>query len=101
MALEPLRQTELLFVTLSHCEKQNLYMLLKCCKKNPKKYDKAPKNVLNNAKNAQKSQKVLNFHSRWSFEQAVAQTMLWYKAVHEGADPLALTRTQIVEFSAL
>jgi len=50
---------------------------------------------------SQKSQKVLNFHSRWSFEQAVAQTMLWYKAVHEGADPLALTRTQIVEFSAL
>lgn len=37
---------------------------------------------------------------RWGLEDAVARTMEWYRSVHEGADPVAVTDAQIVAFEA-
>ncbi len=42
----------------------------------------------------------LGWAPRWDFETGLARSMEWYRAVHEGADPLALTRRQIAEFGA-
>lgn len=43
----------------------------------------------------------LGWSPRWDFDRAVAETIGWYKAVAEGADPLALTRAQIAAFEGL
>ncbi|WP_417808779.1 CDP-glucose 4,6-dehydratase [Thioclava sp.] len=42
----------------------------------------------------------LGWMPRWRFEDAVAQTIDWYRMVDEGADPLATTRAQIAAFEA-
>lgn len=45
-----------------------------------------------------KANDLLGVTPRWSFEKAVEQTITWYKAVHEGSDPLDLTKSQIAGF---
>jgi CDP-glucose 4,6-dehydratase len=42
----------------------------------------------------------LGWVPRWTFEDAVARTLDWYRTVSEGADPLAETRAQIAAFEA-
>ncbi len=42
----------------------------------------------------------LGYVPRWDFATGLARSMEWYRAVHEGADPRALTRRQIAEFGA-
>lgn len=42
----------------------------------------------------------LGYKPRWGFDQGLANTISWYRAVHEGADPAALTAAQIAEFGA-
>lgn len=41
----------------------------------------------------------LGWAPRWSFEDTLARTIDWYRAVHEGESPRALTLAQIADFS--
>lgn len=50
--------------------------------------------------NIDKARDRLNWHPKWDFETAIEKTMLWYKEVHAGDDPLKITRAQIAEFEA-
>jgi CDP-glucose 4,6-dehydratase len=45
-----------------------------------------------------KAYHLLGWSPRWTFEEAVAATVSWYKHVDGGADPAALTRSQIAEY---
>ena len=47
-----------------------------------------------------KAKQELHWAPRWGFARAVEQTMRWYRDVHEGADPIALSLQQITEFEA-
>lgn len=40
----------------------------------------------------------LDWHPRWDFDHAVTFTVEWYKRVHEGEDPQAVTDEQIVRY---
>ncbi|MCC6007838.1 MAG: CDP-glucose 4,6-dehydratase [Rhodobacteraceae bacterium] len=40
----------------------------------------------------------LHWTPRWGLQDAVARTIEWYRAVHEGADPRTLTDAQIAAF---
>lgn len=42
----------------------------------------------------------LGYRPRWGFAEGIGRTMAWYRGVHEGMDPAALTLTQIAEFGA-
>ena len=42
----------------------------------------------------------LGYAPRWTSAEGVARAIHWYRAVHEGADPRALTRAQIQAFGA-
>lgn len=42
----------------------------------------------------------LGWRPHWGLKRAVARTIEWYRAVHEGADPRTLTDAQIAEFEA-
>ncbi|UWQ89460.1 CDP-glucose 4,6-dehydratase [Aliisedimentitalea scapharcae] len=42
----------------------------------------------------------LRYSPRWDFAQGLHKTVDWYRAVHEGEDPLVITRRQIAEFGA-
>lgn len=42
----------------------------------------------------------LGWAPRWGLENAVAQSIAWYRGVHEGADPVELTDAQITAFEA-
>jgi CDP-glucose 4,6-dehydratase len=42
----------------------------------------------------------LGWAPRWGLENAVARSIEWYRGVHEGADPVALTDAQITAFEA-
>ena len=42
----------------------------------------------------------LDYVPRWDFARGVRETVVWYRAVAEGADPLDLTRSQIRAFGA-
>ncbi|GAB5436934.1 CDP-glucose 4,6-dehydratase [Falsiruegeria mediterranea] len=42
----------------------------------------------------------LAYAPRWDFACGLAKSVEWYHAVHEGADPLSVTRAQIAEFGA-
>ncbi|WP_216647196.1 CDP-glucose 4,6-dehydratase [Roseovarius sp. THAF9] len=46
-----------------------------------------------------KAQTRLRWRPRWSFDQAVAYTIDWYRATHEGASPRDLSLDQIAEFA--
>jgi CDP-glucose 4,6-dehydratase len=41
---------------------------------------------------------LLGWQPRWDFETTIEKTVAWYREVHEGADPGALTRRQIEEY---
>lgn len=47
-----------------------------------------------------KAREDLGWMPVWGFDEAVAQTMIWYRGVHEGADPRALTLNQIATFQS-
>lgn len=42
----------------------------------------------------------LGYVPRWNVGEAVARTVEWYRSVHEGSDPAALTEAQIRDFGA-
>ncbi|PWK59649.1 CDP-glucose 4,6-dehydratase [Roseicyclus mahoneyensis] len=42
----------------------------------------------------------LGWAPRWGLEDAVARSIEWYRGLHEGADPVALTDAQITAFEA-
>ncbi len=42
-----------------------------------------------------KARSQLGWHPKWNFETAISRTMDWYKHVHNGADPLAITLDHI------
>jgi CDP-glucose 4,6-dehydratase len=42
-----------------------------------------------------KARQELGWTPRWHIARGLAETIHWYRAVHEGADPAALTRAQI------
>jgi len=48
-----------------------------------------------------KSKRVLGIKSRWTLAEAVANTMLWYRAQFEGKDARELCETQIAEYESL
>jgi CDP-glucose 4,6-dehydratase len=41
---------------------------------------------------------LLDWQPRWNFETAVQKTVEWYRAMHEGSDPVQLTQRQIKEY---
>lgn len=45
-----------------------------------------------------KAKATLGWAPRWPFEDAVRHTIDWYRAVHDGADPVAVTTEQIRVF---
>lgn len=47
-----------------------------------------------------KAARELGWQPRWTFEQAVAATVDWYRAIHQGGDPTAHCLQQIRSFSA-
>ena len=47
-----------------------------------------------------KARAELGWSPRWGFSRGLAETVRWYRALHEGADPLALTRAQIATHEA-
>lgn len=47
-----------------------------------------------------KARAELGWTPRWDIERGLAETVRWYRAHHEGADPLALTRAQIAGYEA-
>ena len=46
----------------------------------------------------ERARHLLGWQPRWTFEEAVAATIEWYRDVSDGADPAALTREQINDF---
>lgn len=46
-----------------------------------------------------KAMHVLGWEPRWHFDDAVRNTVNWYRAVHDGATPFQLCRRQILEYS--
>ncbi|OBS01189.1 CDP-glucose 4,6-dehydratase [Mycobacterium gordonae] len=53
------------------------------------------------ALDATKAQQELGWRNRLGFRDAVAWTIEWARSVHDGADPLAVTRRQIEAFEVL
>ena len=49
-----------------------------------------------------KAKKILHWHPTWNFETAIAETVSWYRAVHERGEKIAeaLTVKQIQEYEA-
>ena len=48
--------------------------------------------------NCDKAHCILGWRPRWDFEQAVHETVYWYRSQHEGADVLDLSRRQIQSY---
>ena len=46
----------------------------------------------------ERARAMLGWQPRWGFEEAVAETILWYRDVAHGTDPLQLVRQQIGRF---
>jgi CDP-glucose 4,6-dehydratase len=46
-----------------------------------------------------KADSLLGWRSVWSFEQAVAKTVEWYRVIAAGSDPVQFTREQIQAYS--
>ena len=46
----------------------------------------------------EKARSMLDWQPRWGFETAVAETIIWYRDVLQGADPVELMRQQIARF---
>ena len=47
----------------------------------------------------EKAHDLLGWSPRWDFEQTVAETVAWYRTVHEGKDVVAETQKQIAAYS--
>ena len=62
--------------------------------------DKAPHEAGLLKLSIEKSRAQLGWEPRWDFDEAVAKTMGWYLAVHEGQSPLEVTQDQIEAFEA-
>jgi len=45
-----------------------------------------------------KAKSILGWRPRWDFNEAVSQTIQWYKDVDAGEDPLEVTRSQIAAY---
>lgn len=45
-----------------------------------------------------KAKGVLGWRPTWSFDECIAHTVGWYRQVHDGADPVAVTEAQINDF---
>ncbi len=50
--------------------------------------------------NIDKAKTKLDWHPQWDFNEAVAYTVDWYKRVHEGEDPIAVTESQLADYLA-
>ena len=48
--------------------------------------------------NCDKARRLLGWRPRWDFARTVAETVHWYKAEHQGAAPLELSRSQIKDY---
>jgi CDP-glucose 4,6-dehydratase len=48
--------------------------------------------------NSDKAKTKLGWCCRWDFDHAVSNTVLWYKRVHEGEDPITVTEEQLAAF---
>jgi CDP-glucose 4,6-dehydratase len=48
--------------------------------------------------NSDKAKTKLNWRCRWDFDHAVRHTVLWYKRVHEGEDPVVVTESHLAAF---
>jgi CDP-glucose 4,6-dehydratase len=46
-----------------------------------------------------KAQRLLGWQPLWPFDRAALETTRWYRSVTDGADPLAITRAQISDYS--
>ena len=46
-----------------------------------------------------KARRILGWKPRWNFAETVRQTVDWYSAVAEGADPIGITQRQIGEYT--
>jgi CDP-glucose 4,6-dehydratase len=46
-----------------------------------------------------KAQRLLGWRPLWAFDRSALETTRWYRAVKDGADPLAITRAQIADYS--
>ncbi len=49
--------------------------------------------------NNDKAKTKLNWSAKWDFDQAVGKTVSWYKRVHIGEDPIAVTEEQLAEYT--
>lgn len=45
-----------------------------------------------------KAHRLLGWRARWDFERAAAETARWYRAVHDGAPPLAVACGQVAAY---
>jgi len=45
-----------------------------------------------------KARALLGWSAQWNFERAAVETARWYRAVHDGASPLAASRQQIAAY---
>ena len=45
-----------------------------------------------------KARKILGWKPHWNFAETVKNTVLWYKAVDDGENPMAITSRQIAEY---
>jgi CDP-glucose 4,6-dehydratase len=48
--------------------------------------------------NCDKAHQILGWYSRWSIDEALAETALWYKTILEGGDAEQITRIQIQKY---
>jgi len=48
--------------------------------------------------NCDKAHQCLDWHPRWNVDKSLEETAEWYRGMQSGADPTALTRTQVVEY---
>jgi CDP-glucose 4,6-dehydratase len=84
-------------------------LVLELLKHWPGKWDdKSDPHALHEAKllmlSTAKAKKVLRWHPTWNFETAIAETVGWYRAVHErgekGAEALTVRQIQAYEATA-
>lgn len=61
---------------------------------------KAPHEAGRLALTIDKARHDLGWTPRWNIARGVAETIAWYRAVHEGGDPAALIRAQIAAYRA-
>lgn len=58
----------------------------------------APHEAIRLSVSIERARAMLGWHPRWGFEEAVAQTIFWYRDVANGANPADLVRQQIARF---